>query len=500
MTGRLQTVVPSPGWSADGRRRRAAPGYETARADRPPPAVGNRDLQRVLLQAPGLLGSELCRGGNRALGRRAQIRTLARYDTGEHALFGSDRVVFVKDDVQITEAEMITMGDLYERPEDVFQADTSELRGLVTLIRRDRDAYLGLGNAKHVSDDEWEKATPKGPHRKKTYLELAEENITHFGPSPTKSGAYAALGQARDHKAEWERIHKQALDVAHAGSTPADLQRALALNAFAAHFLTDAFSSGHLLNKEDMMDYAKRGPGGFVRQHRWGWIFTENDFTRKVAEQVLKDPKAGPKLRHYMIRIVRWQGIDAENLSELLYGFATDDDMEAKFYSPFAKAVHDRLNKAGVEVTNARGDGPWRLRGDDYLLPDDPWAVSREQYESSKVSSRETLRVGRAAVAESVANVMEASKTSGALDYTKLFARVWAYTPSPTATGRREIEAAVDALLDLRRPEAVDAFVKIMVDHVDLLIEKLTDPAVNRLATPEEVERRRREDLLMHVH
>jgi hypothetical protein len=174
--------------------------------------------------------------------------------------------------------------------------------------------------------------------------------------------------------------------------------------------------------------------------------------------------------------------------------------MEVKFYSTFAKAVHDRLNKVGVQVTNARGDGPWRLRGDDYLLPDDPWAVSREEYESSKVSSRETLRVGRASVAESVANVIEASKTPGPLDYPKLFARVWAYTPSPTAAGRREIEAAVDTLLDLRRPEAVDAFVQITVDHVDLLIKKLTDPAVNRLATPKEIERQRSEDLLMHVH
>src|SRR4249920_1898810 len=84
--------------------------------------------------------------GNRALSRLVEsgalrARLLARYDTGEHTLFGGDDVVFVKGEVKITEREMLTLGDLYERVDDVYQADVDELKTLVGLIRRDRDAY-----------------------------------------------------------------------------------------------------------------------------------------------------------------------------------------------------------------------------------------------------------------------------------------------------------------------------------------------------------------------
>jgi hypothetical protein len=427
--------------------------------------------------------------GNRALGRalrgqltRSRTAVLARYDTGEHALFGGDMVVFEKDGLKITESEMITMGDLYETPEDLYQADIGELRRLVELIRRDKNAYLGQGGATHVSDDEWEAATQHGPHRKKTYLELAAENATHFGPR--HSGHDWNWMTARDHKAEWQRIHKHALDIAHAAKTPAELQRAYAYNAFAAHFLTDAFAAGHLISKAEAMEQAQRS---WARLHTDYMVFHENDLTRRVAENVLADRRAGQVLRGYAIKLVRWQDMSAEALSEVLWQFATTDKYREQFYDNFVKAVHDELNDSGVEVTNERGDGPWTLRGDTHLLPDDPWAVDRATYEASKASSEASLRVGRAAVAESVRNVGLASRTAGPIDFQKMFDRVWTYTPRPTENGWRHIRQVMDKLLDLASPATAAAFAQILIDHLDLLIRKLTDPSVDVLKPEEEL-------------
>jgi hypothetical protein len=190
---------------------------------------------------------------------------------------------------------------------------------------------------------------------------------------------------------------------------------------------------------------------------------------------------AGKQLRKYNIRLIRWQTMSAQALSELLWQFATTDEYREMFYDNFVKGVHDELNTTGVEVNNPRHDGPWTIRGDGHLLPDDPWAVSAEQYQASQASSSATLKVGRAAFAASVANVLAASKTSGTIDYEKMFDRVWAYVPLPTGNGQQHIAEVMDRLLDLKRPETVKAFAAVMIDHIDLLIRKLNDPSVDRL-------------------
>jgi hypothetical protein len=408
---------------------------------------------------------------------RAPTVVLSRYDTGEHALFGDDRVVFTRGDVQITEAEMITMGDLYARPEDMYQADLDELRTLVRLVREDRDAYLGKAGAAHVSNDQWERATPHGPHRQKSFLELADENATHFAPS--SHGHMWDWHTARDHKAEFQRIHKQALDMAHAATTQDELQKALAFNAFAGHFLTDAFAAGHMVPKQDIIERAERA---FTRMDTWGWLVKENAFSRRVAETVLADPRARA-LRQYWIRIVNWHEMSAEHLSELLYAFAHDDTYKSKFYNTFVKVVHDELNKTGVEVTNAHKDGPWTVHGDERLLPAGTHAnAARDLYANSM-----TLKVGHQAVQESAANALAAYFTPGRIDYQANFDRVWAYAPRPTAAGWQHINDVQDRLLDPSRPEAVKAFAEVVLAHVDLLIRTLNDPKVDRLESDDEV-------------
>ena len=59
---------------------------------------------------------------------------------------------------------------------------------------------------------------------------------------------------AEDNKSSWEKYHAQAITESQAG----DRDKALAINAFADHFLTDAFAAGHLFNKRDVMETFNR--------------------------------------------------------------------------------------------------------------------------------------------------------------------------------------------------------------------------------------------------
>jgi hypothetical protein len=399
--------------------------------------------------------------GNRAVARLVtQQRKLARYDTGEHAQYGRDQVVFERGDVRVTQSEMVAMGDLYERMEDMDQADLGELRHLVELVRRDRDYYTGVKGAQGVSNEEWDKATPTGPHRAKSFMDLAHENATHFGPR-------AAGSDGKDHKAEWERVHRQALDIAHKATSAADAQRAMAYNAFAAHFLTDAFSAGHLVSKADVMERAKKS---FDSLETHFWPLTQNVFTGVAADELLAHPKAGPKLKQYKLRLVGWDDMDADRLSTFLYGFANDEPQ--LFYETFIKLVHDKLNQTGVQVTNARGDGPWTLPGDGRMA-----------------SSPKTLEVGNAALAASTENLITAHQTKGPLDYKALFARVWAFVPRPTAGGQRHVDDVVNRFTDpAHQADTLYGFVNFVADHIDGVISQLHGDKYNRLKTQAELD------------
>jgi hypothetical protein len=414
----------------------------TERAGRvtPRPSTGP-SVQRRILALQSTLGN---RGFRQVTG--AGERRLARFDTGEHAQFGSDDIVYVRGDVQITESEMIALGgDLYERPEDLEQADLDELRKLVALVRRDRSAYVTHWDD-GVSNDEWEQATPEGPHRKKTFLELAEDNATHFAPRADGS-------DGRDHKAEWERIHRQALDLAHNSKSPADDRRALEYNAFAAHFLTDAFAAGHMFSKQDVIDFAV---ADWKTDYTAGTFVKTSWFTDHVAKLMLGDSRVAPKFAALEVHIVHgWQEIDETNLSELLYGIS--DKKPGLFFGTFVKLIHDALNSGGLDVTNDNGDA-WRIYGDQNLA-----------------RSPETLRIANAAIKQSRRNLTLAKQAipGAQLDYQPFLDAVWAYTPRPTKEARFQIEQLIGKYGNPLNKKTERAFENFTADHIDSIIRKL---------------------------
>ena len=401
------------------------------------------------------------------LGREAPLQ---RYEAGEHAQIGGAGTIMVNG-VELTEGEINAMGDFFATSGALKQASSVELEALRNLIRRDRSARTGVAGFTPVETSEWEKATGN------RYLKLAADNRAHFAPAPGSSGL-----TGENHKARWYELHRQSLHQAwfdgrfngHQVSNEARVQ-----NAFAAHFLTDAFSAGHLINKAAVIAFAAEQ---WDKMATTGWIFEETAFTKAVSEKVLADKVAGPKLKAHELKMISWERVTETRFSEFLWQVAKSD--RGKFFNAFARIVHDHLDDAmkgpdtGVEVTNGRGEGPWRLSGDATLA-----------------KSPETLRIANAAALEANANLVVAAASISEPDYPTLCDRVWAYTPQPTKAGAAMVKDAIAKIGDAATPESVAAFSALTIAEVDAAIKELTDmgylrvapPAQPALPTPEEM-------------
>jgi hypothetical protein len=328
------------------------------------------------------------------------------------------------------------------------------------LVQRDREARTGVPGKSTVTTEEWEQAT------KGRYLRLAAQNRAHFAPPPGSTGQ---IGE--NHKAKWFELHRQALFQAwfdgrfnnHVVSNQARVA-----NAFGSHFLTDAFSAGHLINKPMVMQFAREH---WDKASTTGLIFKENELTKTVAAHVLQDPKAAAKLGARQLKLVTWGEVTATRFSEFLWQFAAAEP--DKFFNVFARTVHDALDNAmkgpgtGVQVTNERGDAPWGLSGDATLA-----------------QSPETLKIANEAAQLADKNLGVAAAATSEPDYAALSAQVWALTPIPTKAGAEMIEHTIDTIADASNPNAATAFATLAIEEVDSVINELTTKGFMRLTPP----------------
>jgi hypothetical protein len=418
-----------------------------------------RPQERGSVKRPGIAANVLAvqrAAGNAAVARALapvhRGRALARYGTGEHWRTGGSRTASIGGE-RLTEGELITMGDLYEAPEDLLQADPAELHRLLALVRR-AAAHQSIPRLfSDVSDGEWEAATAARKRRKKpqkTYLELAADNAAHFGRGSGWAAAFRPSNWS-----EFRRYHRRAIERTRAaGNVPDD---ALVLNGFACHFLTDAFAAGHLFNKSEML---RRIEAAWERQRTTGWPLRQTAFTRGVAHKVLSHRVAGPKLQRYWLRLLEYGPITETRFSEFLWQMSTREP--GQFREILLKLVHDRLNHAierdpglEVEVTNARGT-TWLLAGDGTLR-----------------LSQDTISIMREAVEESFRNLELAASAPGVIDEEKMAEAVWAYTPRPTKHGAHHMETLVLQSLDYADDRTMTAFANVAIGNIDIVIAQL---------------------------
>jgi hypothetical protein len=217
------------------------------------------------------------------------------------------------------------------------------------------------------------------------YLEYASDNASHFGeksPAAEKkfeqlkddNPAYAAeIGTAEANfganVAEYLRLHMDALGRAHKDACdrkPADV--ALAMDAGATLFLTDAFASGHMRTPRDAMktEYAavfhargRQKVEALVDEHIPDEIDVPAALGLGVIEAHLPDGARPPPLLLASVKA---------HIKASLYPIV--DSLSSKLAEQAAnfgaKSLHDADNQGGLKVHNARG-GRWTATGDHAL-------------------------------------------------------------------------------------------------------------------------------------
>jgi hypothetical protein len=340
--------------------------------------------------------------------------------------------------VPFSYGEVMALGDFYTTPADMFKAPEAELRELKRLMALDR-AKPGS-----VTTKQWQDATGG------RYVELATKNSAHFGPH-NKGMTPLMPGSGANHKDSWENYHKQALQIAQSG----DRDKALTINAFGDHFLTDAFAGGHLFNKDDVM---ARFDAAFDAK-------AQTSFFEAVAKLAWADSSVSGRMKK--LQSTAWHHAEIKNadrFQKVLQGIY-DNAAKGKprILSTVAKVIHDKLNKDGVDVENSRGDAPWKATGDAAMNAD-------------------SLKMAQQAVAQSQVQVLNVvGKSAETLDFPALFKVVWDFTPRPTAGGTKAISEAIEQFTkpsdSKMRAEAAALIVKEIEALVDALVaEKELEP------------------------
>jgi hypothetical protein len=309
------------------RTSRAAPAAAAARP-RPRAADGLPALQRA--------------AGNRAVAglvaARSGATVVQRYETEEHATLGAPGTRVTVAGIDMTQGEMITMGDFFTGVEQM-EAHPQQVRDVLAAIRRG-----GAGTA------DWQRATGG------RYLELATANQAHFGP-PNAALVPVSGTSTADHRAAFVAGHSRALWESALGH-PDVAQRH---NSFAGHFLTDAFAAGHVVNKADVMA-------------RFAARLTDADaFLSAVAARAWAIPGVVATMSRYEENSTPLHlDFDTQGMFERFLKGVSEAKPELVPNS-IAKVVHDALNGlagdasvGGLDVANDRGD-TWRLSGDGTL-------------------------------------------------------------------------------------------------------------------------------------
>jgi len=447
-----------------------------ARVPAPSPAPPMTETMSGLTIAPeALAGVALVPGcaGAALTMALAPERSVAMYDTGEHVLSAGDLypdqlTVGSGAGVAFSYGQLVAMGDFYATVDDLKNADPAELSKLKALIIRNTAFYRKPVGSRPKDDPDdishkaWNDATNK------RYLALADDNYAHFSP-PDVLGLSDHITTPTN-RSEWEKYHERAiaemkaLVAAHPNASVAPFGP-LATNAFGDHFLTDAFASGHLVNKEVVINRFRRG---FYRGTN-----TLTSAAEKFLERLAAAAWARPTIRETFSPLelptrdasklwIQWN-IDTENaFRKLLVQIAEREP--SKVENLVAKTLHDHLNEVGVEVVNDNGDGPWKLKGDYYL-------------------GEPTLSIMRKAVQQSVDNILSPEILVSEADQGPLsiahhgaqIAKVWKYVPKPTAAGRAQVLKAIDSFTDLNSQTLLSAATDLLERQRKLIADELIE-------------------------
>jgi len=357
--------------------------------------------------------------------QKKQIHSIQRYDAHEHEKFAGAKITdkFTINGITMTYGEIIAMGgDLFSSVEEMYKVDPNELKNILKVVRKD------VANPGSTNTDDWQKAS------KGRYGRLAKENETHFAPSNARLSPVSPLNY-KNHKSEWQKHHRMALDKAKQGKK----DEALIINAFGDHFLTDAFAAGHIFNKLDVMT-----------QFQSQLTKVKKTFLNSVASKVWAS--TSNYISTFETSSFPYWDIDSKSRFTKLLGKINDQKPKA-LASLIAKIIHDKLNKSGIQAKNKKGTF-WRLSGD------------------GKLNSK-SLAIGQEAVLKSRQNILNVINVTGPLNYQKYFQSVWDYVPQPTLIEKVKIQDSIKTITDPTNEETIEQVAAIIIKEIKPIMDEI---------------------------
>ena len=304
---------------------------------------------------------------------------------GKH---GEAQTVVLASDYRITYGEMVAMADHFESLDQMrIFASNKKRTGAGT---REEIEYVRVVKVLKQEDkkDSFSKSASKAGDDR--YTKMAFDNAAHF-PNPKlgddqrsasdKAGDVDRKGQPANAEARYSKYHLQALKEAYlCGRNDKSIESALAVEAFGAHYLTDAFSGGHVRTARTSINeyWDARIPmfnfnlKGYVA-NRMATYLAGHGFTRIYTGDAVYQGSRVTLLGSRSAIAQTTEKIDS--IGPLTFG------------SVVGRAVHDYDNYTGVAATIQGKDVT--LFGDSKLGQGD-----EEQYatQAVKVSYQEVLR------------------------------------------------------------------------------------------------------------
>lgn len=405
-------------------------------------AVGNQAVQRSLIPVLRRPISPLLFGA-----------PIQRYESYEHAQAGDHAAGSVKlkiQGIEMTSGEINALGDLYGSPDEIKKADPAELQQVVDLIRKQKADPSKVGEA------DWDRVTNG------RYTKLNLKNSIHFGP---QNAAFIAPQPSTpaggDNRTVWHNYHTQALGFAkQAALAPDDATRkkflddAYLFNSYGEHFLVDAFSAGHLFNKDDTIATIEKNLGA-LKPKELETLFS-NIATRVFTVH-------GKLLSKYEMDAPGpwWPNIDsAGRFQALLNAMYEKPEGRAGVNSAIVKAAHDHLNtqkdsvgNIGVAVEN------------DF----EQWFLSGDKTLSSSANTQKWLDK---ALEQSRNNIRDASMPVSIAPDAELMKHVEAFLPRATSASTKDIHDLLERVTD---PKAgmVDAIAGVLTSEIQALLDAL---------------------------
>lgn len=205
------------------------------------------------------------------------------------------------------------------------------------------------------------------------YLSLAAVNDDHF-VAPGRSDATTGSGFGSAPSA-YRRLHRMALDEAwRLGRERGDLSRAMAREAAAQHYLTDAFAAGHL-----------RTPVADIRRY---WRERYPGFWEHLQRRVASDTATALRELSSVLKLVPARYLHQRTYAELTG--RTSGYPELSVGDLVARCFHDWDNLHGLEV-----DGGHTVFGDGHIDEGDTTALALAAVRAGNDDVEAAFELGR---------------------------------------------------------------------------------------------------------